>query len=334
MTTLFDRISRTSEAFLVDAVVVADNVANYRAWHEMDNPSAYETFPNVAPPFEDFFIEMNRPSKMPSWYPLTLGACFRTFDPKIGFALPPVAPLTQIGDLTRPKYADTGIILRGSQSRWGYVIHLYFEFRKHRIIKGPSVVIFIGENGQTKPNVMWFANDSINDADFQNAVSRAEIVDTKTGYGTLEHTERGLQTPEARTMRYMELMLCAPFMAVSFMNCKNVELIDNLPSRGLSRKQARRTGEPLVTYKTIKVHSMRTVKHPTDLNAPPVQENKGDSSNMPLTIWRGHFKDFRDGKGLFGKFKEVYWWDQHVRGSIENGATIKDYDVLAPDKGK
>lgn len=119
------------------------------------------------------------------------------------------------------------------------------------------------------------------------------------------------------------------FLTISLMNCKNVELIDQKPSAGLSRKHERRTGEPLVTYKVLKVQSMSTVKHPTDLTQVSNKQQVGESI-LPLHIARGHFKDFRDGKGLFGKLKGVYWWDQHVRGSIENGAIIKDYDVQAP----
>jgi hypothetical protein len=127
-------------------------------------------------------------------------------------------------------------------------------------------------------------------------------------------------------------VLINPFLlALSLMNCKNVELIDQLPPRGLSRKHERRTGEPLVKYKVIKVHPIAAVKH---LTAPSAVEHKREEDNidMPLSIWRGHFKDYRDGKGLFGNagLKGVYWWDQHVRGSIEHGATIKDYEVLAP----
>lgn len=129
--------------------------------------------------------------------------------------------------------------------------------------------------------------------------------------------------------------LLGPFkLALSFMNCKNVELIDNPPPVGLSRKHERRTGQPLVTYKTIRVNPMRTVKHPTNPNVPVSPKSNGTSQDMSLFIVRGHFKDFRDGKGLFGNpaLKGVYWWESHVRGSIENGIIIKDYDVLAPKR--
>lgn len=128
--------------------------------------------------------------------------------------------------------------------------------------------------------------------------------------------------------------LLTPFWAVmSLINCKNIQLVDNPPPPALSKAHQKKTGEPLVTYKTIKVNPMRTVKHVTDLDMQHAPHTPS-SADMPLSIWRGHFKDYRDGKGLFGNptLKGVYWWDQHVRGSIDNGITIKDYAVQAPRK--
>jgi hypothetical protein len=48
-----------------------------------------------------------------------------------------------------------------------------------------------------------------------------------------------------------------------------------------------------------------------------------------LHICRGHFAHYED-KGLFGKYKGRFWIPQHVRGSIETGAALKDYQVNAP----
>ena len=54
-----------------------------------------------------------------------------------------------------------------------------------------------------------------------------------------------------------------------------------------------------------------------------------DIGQSPLHICRGHFKDYRES-GLFGKVKGIFWWDQYVRGDLENGAVVKDYNVKAP----
>ena len=45
-----------------------------------------------------------------------------------------------------------------------------------------------------------------------------------------------------------------------------------------------------------------------------------------LHFVRGHFKDY-SVKGLFGKYKKVYWWDSQVRGEVMGGVVDKDYRV-------
>lgn len=132
--------------------------------------------------------------------------------------------------------------------------------------------------------------------------------------------------PDARWCYAVTLVsILVVLNAFALMNCKNVELVDNAPPPKLSKKHEKRHGEPLVVYKTIKVSSA-TLKHYTDnLEALP----KMGDANFPLHIMRGHFKDYRDGKGLFGRYKGVYWWDNHVRGDADNGIVIKDYEVNA-----
>ena len=49
-----------------------------------------------------------------------------------------------------------------------------------------------------------------------------------------------------------------------------------------------------------------------------------------LHICRGHFKDFREGRGLFGRTKGLFWWDAQVRGTIDAGISDHEYNVKAP----
>ena len=114
--------------------------------------------------------------------------------------------------------------------------------------------------------------------------------------------------------------------AMGFMNCRNVELIDNEPIP-LTKKEKRRGDPERVAYKTIKVLPMRKVYQNANQ---PIDDSMPEPSTEPLHICRGHFKDFRNGAGLFGKYKDVFWWEQHVRGNAENGTIIKDYEVEAP----
>lgn len=113
--------------------------------------------------------------------------------------------------------------------------------------------------------------------------------------------------------------------ALAFFNTKNVEIIENVPPKGKNRKHIRRYGRPLVTYKTIKVNPMS--KRYADTG-----DDEPSEGGIPsrLHICRGHFKDFRHGAGLFGKYKDIFWWDQHLRGDVHEGVVVNDYEVEAP----
>lgn len=129
---------------------------------------------------------------------------------------------------------------------------------------------------------------------------------------------------DAEYLAITGLVHVIPLMTISLMNCHNVELIDN-PPKPLTRAERRRGDPERVSYKTIKVLPIRKVYNTAE------SDEESESGLMPLHICRGHFKDFRNGPGLFGKYKEIFWWEQHVRGSAENGRVIKDYEVEAPE---
>jgi len=110
---------------------------------------------------------------------------------------------------------------------------------------------------------------------------------------------------------------------INFMHCKNVEQIEETPPPKLSAKHEKKYGVPLVKYKVLKVNSMRREYADDDRESQP-------GIPKSLHICRGHFKDYRNGGGLFGKLEGIYWWDQYVRGDAKRGIVIKDYDVQAP----
>src|SRR3990167_3444505 len=49
-----------------------------------------------------------------------------------------------------------------------------------------------------------------------------------------------------------------------------------------------------------------------------------------LHIVRGHPVTYTKEKPLFGKYSGTFWKPAHARGSIEQGAVLKDYKVNAP----
>ena len=114
------------------------------------------------------------------------------------------------------------------------------------------------------------------------------------------------------------------YFAISLMHCKNVELRPIDPPPALSKKHERKRGRPLVRYHELNIEPMKTVLR-TEGRIGEVGLSKA------LHICRGHFKDFRE-RGLFGKYKGVYWWPQQLRGNANDGVVIKDYRVAEPPR--
>lgn len=109
-------------------------------------------------------------------------------------------------------------------------------------------------------------------------------------------------------------------LTINFMHCRNVEVTEHLPNRKASEKRERKRGHPLIKFRTLRIEPIKKVLR---------EEGQIESNGLgvALHICRGHFKDYRDGKGLFGKHKDMYWWDMQSRGSADLGTVLKDYKM-------
>lgn len=270
----------------------------------------WKDVPSFAPPFHNMLIEARIPNSNP-FYACGLRLVVQP-DAKKGLwnlmhfyeDMKGGAP----GGLTHDELGKMyNLIIDGSPDmKWTMGIEVWVEPQKgNPFVAAMSWIVVNADGTMAKTMRIWVPTESY----FSTNTSQEEAV---------------------QMMDTLEALLYPLTYSLSLINCKNVELIDTVPPPKLSQRHQKEHGEPLVIFKTIKVNPMRVMKHSTDLNAPKDHSVKPEA-DQPLSIWRGHFKDYRDGKGLFGKFKSIYWWDQHVRGSIENGAVIKDYDVQAPD---
>lgn len=114
-------------------------------------------------------------------------------------------------------------------------------------------------------------------------------------------------------------------VAFRFMHCKNVTLAEHQQPRAERRREERAGNPPLVRYRTIDI-------------APAVRRLSVEGSveqvgvGRALHLCRGHFADYTDGAGLFGKYKVSVFVPEHVRGSASRGAVVKDYRV-GPQEG-
>lgn len=147
-------------------------------------------------------------------------------------------------------------------------------------------------------------------------------------YMTIGLTEQGFTLGEAMTLldKQMFPFLHNILLSFSFMHCKNVTMQTHTPERKIPHnKSAKRRGDkPMqpVTFKVLDIRPMRKVLQ---------REGREDveGTTYALSICRGHFKNFEE-KGLFGKYKGTYWWNEQVRGSVKSGTVVKDYRLHAP----
>jgi len=118
------------------------------------------------------------------------------------------------------------------------------------------------------------------------------------------------------------LFLHIPFLALSFLHCRNVKIVEPLPNPKWDRARMKSGKKPLVRYETLEIEPMKRV-----LKEQGERDTKG--LKHALHICRGHFKDFSEGGGLFGKYHGMYWWESQVRGRASEGIVVKDYSVVA-----
>lgn len=131
---------------------------------------------------------------------------------------------------------------------------------------------------------------------------------------------RSMDTDAVIEMNEILINVESPFMfCLSLLHCRNVETVHVPPQPAPILKQRAKKGIPYIQYKMLEVTPLRTVRQGGT-------RKDGTPEPKALHFVRGHFKDFSD-KGLFGKYKGVYWWDSQVRGDSAKGIIDKDYRV-------
>lgn len=109
------------------------------------------------------------------------------------------------------------------------------------------------------------------------------------------------------------------YFSTSLMTCKNVRLDERKPSER-ERKKCSKIGSTAMTYRTIIIDSLRK-------SIATGEHGGGNSISTALRIAGGHFKDYREGKGLFGKYHGRFWWDSYVKTDGKAVSEIRSYKV-------
>lgn len=262
-------------------LIVADNVAKYFFEGQEKEEWSIKDFPNLAPPFDNFFIEWRNTTSSNMEGKKVV---YPSFVDKL---------ITGIHFLI--KRSDTPPI------KWGYTCIHYMGNRKTGFTRYPfwGCMFTLDEMGRI--------------IDFPNKKEYAMFFDKRK------------VSPEMASdlSRSVAHEFFPALLTISFLHCKNVIVKTEVPSQALSNVHSHKTGRPLVRYKILEIEPMKRI-----LRSEGQSEKTGLKKS--LHICRGHFKNYEQGHGLFGRIHGMYWWESHVRGSVEEGITAKDYNIMTP----
>lgn len=113
--------------------------------------------------------------------------------------------------------------------------------------------------------------------------------------------------------------LSIAYLALGWINCRNVELVDVLPSASQRRKRQRKGNLLGMEYKKIVLdgRSRRSL----------TSNQEAEKRHQRLHVVRGHFKTYTAEKPLMGKLVGQYWWHQQTRGDADLGVIHHEYEV-------
>ena len=128
------------------------------------------------------------------------------------------------------------------------------------------------------------------------------------------------QIPKEESTQVAAASLVA-WTTLAMMNCKNIMLLAHKAPEAFQKARSKSGKKPFVSYHTVHVDLDKT---PRQIASPSLP---GDGTTQRLHKKRGHMKDYRRGKGLFGRYKGVWFWGDTIAGSEEEGVVVSDYEV-------
>jgi hypothetical protein len=142
----------------------------------------------------------------------------------------------------------------------------------------------------------------------------------KFNFDTLEGGASESNKRDLSRMFLYDLLIIA--MTTTFMHCKNTQLIEAHVSEKLQKSRLKKRKLPLLKHYTLEISPVKKIlKEQGNIEKTGIKQ--------AMHICRGHFKDYRDGRGLFGKYQGLYWWEDQVRGDKHEGIIVKNYKVNA-----
>jgi hypothetical protein len=262
-------------------VLLLDNVADYLyTGSDQEHWDLRDDFPNLAPPYPQFWAEHRMPTKIHSREKGDTDVTRFVQHGRIGALITAVDPKQARIEGPVPENV-----------RWILWCELFVDY-------GDRAMGIQGSHG-----AVFFAIDS------EGVLVDRPWMQSFTGG---QHADE---------MRSYISWFNPTLLAISFLHCKNVTVVDNRVPVPLAKKyRARHGGASPCSYKTLVIEPLKKILR---------SEGQSDRVGVQkaLHICRGHFKDYREGRGLFGKYHQLVWQPSIVRGSKGKSAPPREIQV-------
>lgn len=304
-------------AVVLDCTPVADYF-----YRESDQERWYWTdFPNVAPPFAQFWTDFTAPTSITSREHGRLAWDMRKYPQQWGIfwmAQTITDPSAWTSFLAwMPRQVHWALEPARQAAYWGILAFFYWKMRTDPVLPDPYWFWMFPVNRDggmiLKPNSQdtYLIAGPAGDAGrlaFEGAV-----------------LQRGKEDAQTAFHNALAPYLHTGLLSLSFLHCKNIETREVHPLRKEvhNRVQKRRGVQPYqpVTYRTLNVHPVRTLLATEG-------QSRSVGAQRALHICRGNFAHYTPDKPLFGKVTGTFWRPMHVRGSKQDEAVDKRYHVF------
>lgn len=305
-------------------VVFSDEAASEINGFKTNADNIWTSTPGVMPPFPSMFIEANTHAEKVAGDFVAVGVHLKTWDVDTFGSLDDVEELrirvprkngenmSFMETLREDLRKDVRAIVRGyvwiqrhDGSVWGPVAAITFPInRSFRVM-------------HCEKEDDWYDPQGADKRAIGKPIVALDILSTIPGY----------------EFDYIRLVADAVFLSgsvairtIGMMNASNVKVVEG--GRTNDTVSERRRQDLRLGW--IRYHVLR-LKVGTKLVPIPDYSNvEGPHRENPLQIVRGHFKDY-SVNGVFGKYKgEKYshvWCPSFVRGSVDSGVVVRDYEM-------
>jgi len=241
----------------------------------------------LAPPHEKFFVEWDQP-RIPTAKRMGMLFVACTPDQAVDVAR------AIIGDNARSTPAKIAEFRRDARCRWIYLTLDFLEFAHKN--DGEHIS---GLRGPFHIGTISVAEDG-------------SLLNFWMSHGSVITEEESIQVAAASLVGWTTLAM---------LNCKNIEAVAHKAPEAFQKSRIKSGKKPLVSYHTVHVDLDKTPRGIAAESLP------GDGTTPRRHKKRWHMKDYRQGKGLFGRYKGVWYWGPALAGSEEKGVVVSDYEV-------